>query len=646
MARQNLSGRAASMARRQQQVNGKRSVNQAESRTRNARDIRSSEKSERVQTLSTAPTTTATPSTTISSASNIPRKAPSRAATNSPARGASLARRQAQSAKGKAGVRSADRQRTQEMIRTRSSSIDAKASDCDCGCKGSGESNSSVSEVKPSIRPQSSTPSRRKEARVYTSNNAGRINSRMRREALSRQGKTGADNFRRGLSSAQIVRHQNPDISGRELARSVREMRSSNGARGKSASAPTGRVRSTCAAERVTGTRVLHSKKTTGDETGLCRSVTGTDYMSGEVFTEFCQTEGPVVPAKVQLTNTSSGNMVTSGGKVGSSEKVTGDERGNCRSITGTEYLGSEHFKTFCNKDIQPGSAKVSFSKTSRGQIISGSKPARSSRVTGDEPGTCKAITGTPYAGVEQFETYCNPDATRLAQARSARNMGSNVGREISGIQPGLRNLTGAEKGACEVVSGTPYIGAIEQQEVCGVSAAKMTDGDYPQFIGEAPWGQFSVVDSPVHASQIGSIDASRVTGSQYEQGRISGTFSLGEGKVTGTEQFRFGDKSKASLTSGVLSQPEEPVQRVTGEGIETGLKITGDDWDRGDRVTGTEGMSATKRNPTRKGPINAMPAVALKRNEEVEASTSRVTGSSGNTEKGAPITVSGGARG
>ncbi|MDH5233098.1 MAG: carboxysome shell protein, partial [Gammaproteobacteria bacterium] len=82
------------------------------------------------------------------------------------------------------------------------------------------------------------------------------------------------------------------------------------------------------------------------------------------------------------------------------------------------------------------------------------------------------------------------------------------------------------------------------------------------------------------------------------------------------------------------------------GEGIDTGLKITGDDWDRGDRVTGTEGMSAVKRNLTRRGPVNAMPGVHNKRNEAIDVVESKVTGGSGNTEKGAHITVSGGARG
>jgi len=34
----------------------------------------------------------------------------------------------------------------------------------------------------------------------------------------------------------------------------------------------------------------------------------------------------------------------------------------------------------------------------------------------------------------------------------------------------------------------------------------------------------------------------------------------------------------------------DSQASRVTGEGMAAGTKITGDDWDRGDRVTGTAG--------------------------------------------------------
>ena len=87
---------------------------------------------------------------------------------------------------------------------------------------------------------------------------------------------------------------------------------------------------------------------------------------------------------------------------------------------------------------------------------------------------------------------------------------------------------------------------------------------------------------------------------------------------------------------------------RITGEGMETGLKITGDDWGRGEHVTGTEGASAIQRNPTRRGGgISAMQMRPdMSRPEDVPVPVSKVTGGSGNTEKGSLVTYSGGARG
>ena len=72
---------------------------------------------------------------------------------------------------------------------------------------------------------------------------------------------------------------------------------------------------------------------------------------------------------------------------------------------------------------------------------------------------------------------------------------------------------------------------------------------------------------------------------------------------------------------------------------------VTGDDWDRGDHVTGTEGVSRVVAT-TRGGAMGAMPPFERKRNDHSEWPESRVTGSSGNTAKGSLITVSGGARG
>jgi hypothetical protein len=124
--------------------------------------------------------------------------------------------------------------------------------------------------------------------------------------------------------------------------------------------------------------------------------------------------------------------------------------------------------------------------------------------------------------------------------------------------------------------------------------------------------------------------------------------------KVTGTEQFRFDRpgqervrlRQPAAAAPVTVDEDARPTSRVTGEGISAGLNITGDDWDRGKHVTGTEGASARRRNPSRVGPMSAMPGFQNKRNETLPEPTNKITGSSGSTSAGSLITVSGGARG
>jgi hypothetical protein len=120
----------------------------------------------------------------------------------------------------------------------------------------------------------------------------------------------------------------------------------------------------------------------------------------------------------------------------------------------------------------------------------------------------------------------------------------------------------------------------------------------------------------------------------------------MATGKVTGTEQFRFDRRASQRLAAAPASADADllPTSRVTGEG--SGTKVTGDDWDRGERVTGTEGSSARRRNPTRVGPMSGMPGLQNKRNQEVAPPNNKITGSSGSTDQGSLITVSGGARG
>ena len=459
------------------------------------------------------------------------------------------------------------------------------------------------------------------------------------------------------------------------------------------------RVTATSHGNRVTGNEVGRSEKVTGDEPGTCKSVTGTEYISANQSAAYCgggvtsprkvghslteqgrPVSGVMVgrsasvtgdeagsnrsltgdqylgsdplpdgrpAAKVGLSATLSGTGVT-GTMVGRSAQVTGDEFGSCHRVTGDQYISAEQVNAFCGSKPEPEAAKVGFSITNRNQVVSGTRTGRSERVTGDEPGSCQAVTGTPYAGLEQAGQHCGTPAVQAIRERTPVRPGT-PSAAMTGIQPGIGGvMTGDEKGACEAVTGTPYVGADQLAAACGNDAPAGTD-THGQSSEGAAWTRFSVM-SPARAAQQQRDGQGAVTGTSYEQGnRITGPFDMAGGKVTGTEQFRFDNREfqrrQFQPTVAVMSEPaEKPASRVTGEGSST--KITGDDWDRGEHVTGTEGASARRRNPSRPGPMSAMSPFERKRNEENEWPVSRVTGSSGNTEKGSLITVSGGARG
>ena len=467
------------------------------------------------------------------------------------------------------------------------------------------------------------------------------------------------------------------------------------------------RVSATTHGNRVTGNEVGRSEKVTGDEPGTCKSVTGTEYISANQSAAYCggttpsprkvghsqsQKGRPISgvmvgqssnvtgneaganrsltgdqylgsdplpegrPAtKVGLSETLSGTGVT-GTLVGRSSAVTGDEFGSCHRVTGNQYLSSEQFSTFCGSKQEAEAPKVGFSVTNRNLVVSGTQTGRSERVTGDEPGTCKAVTGTPYAGLEQAGNYCGNSAVQAIRERTPVRPGT-PSSPMTGLQPGIGGvMTGGERGACEAVTGTPYIGADQLSSACGAAAPLGTEthGQSPEG---SSWTRFSVV-SPARAAQQQREISKGVTGTAYEDSsRITGPFDLAGGKITGTEQFRFdnrefqerhsqskGQRQFQPTTPEVEVAVQEPASRVTGEGSST--KVTGDDWDRGEHVTGTEGVSARRRNPSRSGGREAMPPFERKRNEQSEWPESRVTGSSGSTSKGSLITVSGGARG
>lgn len=710
--------------------------------------------------------------------SRPPVRAGAAASAGSSARKASLERRRAMSTHGKQAVTTADRVRGPETKPgarpvAAAATPDTQAKEgCGCGCGGKGDCGDQASITTPSAAV--ARPRCRRPARLAIAQNPGKAAALARRRAQSTRGKAGISSA--GMSQAQTARAANPQLTGRELARALREQRSRHGSTGQKKSAPTGRRRKaadskpgaakdapwkvgaseTTHGQTVTGTMVGRSHDVTGDEPSTCRGITGTEYLGADIFREFCQSDPGSAPRKVSVTSTSRGNAVSgnrigrgenvtgnepgtckrvtgdeyisaeqsqgycgeflaksprkvtrtetrkgktmTGSNVGRSEKVTGDETGmnrqltgtqytqpeeigaapakvgksatlrggnitgtmvgrgqrmtgdepgSCRDITGNDYIGQEQYSAFCTTSPAPIDRKVGVSATGKGMPVTGTMTDRESKVTGNEPGTCKAVTGTPYAGADAYGKFCTADDAAQAGVRS-RQSRATPGMPMTGIQPGVGGkMTGDHKGVCEPLTGTPYVGADQFAAACPATPADSASPDFPQSLASAPWQQFSV-SSPSGGAQ-GALGSTGVTGSSYEQGNITGPFGMAPGKVTGTEEARFGHETlqAGDLRPQAVAEVEGRVKsRITGEGQDAGLKITGDDWDRGNNVTGTEGTSATRRNPTMRAAPAASMSVDLKRNKDMTLPMSKVTGGSGNTERGSLVTYSGGARG
>ena len=93
----------------------------------------------------------------------------------------------------------------------------------------------------------------------------------------------------------------------------------------------------------ITGIAVGRSELTTGDESGSCRDITGSQYLKPAVKQPLCETNGREVPKKVGISHTLHGTRTTGtqvGQRIHQSGNITGTaEEGICQNISGTEYV-------------------------------------------------------------------------------------------------------------------------------------------------------------------------------------------------------------------------------------------------------------------------------------------------------------------
>lgn len=649
------SGRAAAIARRKAQVNGK----SAQAAATAVAPRRSAPAPEPVAAVTPAPTQPSRPRRQVSAAAAPVASAAGREAAKRKRQEQKSGKSAASAAKPMPHPKAKAKQKSEELI---IKPRQAKAE-------------------KP-VKRQDRRTAIKPEATVQSS---GRLQSKAYRQAQAK-GKVGQEAFKSkgGSQSGAKAKLANPDATTREIAKQVRAERCSRGKTcSTGASRPTRQPRNgqtvppkveesqTLSGQTVSGTQVGQGKKKmTGAETGACQLVSGSEYLGAEEFKGNCDIQPSAKPAKVTQTHTARGQSV-SGTEVGRAEKMTGNETGTCSAITGTEYLPADQSQMYCgatpakakatgfsvmsqpaqrsgnkitggdNRSVQsttikpktPAKApqKVMPSKTAQGNTTTGTQVGRLEAVTGAEKGACKSVTGTGYQGVEEVQA-CDmpvPETPRKVTAS-----GTGGGQTITGDRSGAYyGMTGAETGDCQAVTGTPYTG-MEQAQFCSSEQqseikARQRQGVNPSISGVQPGPQ------GLTGAQKGACEL--VTGTHYQGGdQTAMVCDSTNAAAPGESDFpvMIGQAQAAPV---MTAEPAE----------QTGSRITGDGWDRGSKVTGTDGPWAAQRNASVRGTTRQSPmgAAQFTPGAMAEVPMSPITGSSGNTDTGAKVTLSGGAR-
>ena len=373
--------------------------------------------------------------------------------------------------------------------------------------------------------------------------------------------------------------------------------------------------------QTISGNRVGQAKSVTGDRAGLCSGVTGTEYLPADQGGLFCGTQAtanankaptggfsinsslsieapkgradankvsggndfPVqsgsiqpssveqgaAPVKVVMSTTFAGNK-TSGTQVGRLEAVTGVASGYCQSVTGTGYQGQEEVAAVCQ-------APAVSDKTREKVSVSGTFSSKQN-VTGDRTSVPLRTSGASSANFLAGNSFVQQSNVK----QEMQPVEINSGHPLTGVQPGVSGLTGAQTGACELVTGTQYQGVDQVSLVCQTSNASIPgESDFPIAIGGAiPVG----VSQPLASVESMASESSVITGDGWDSGS----------KVTGT------------------GAPLTPARNPSIRGM-----------------AGQVPLSAANFRPT----------------SMQEVPPSPITGSAGNTSDGAKVTLSGGAR-
>jgi hypothetical protein len=540
--------------------------------------------------------------------------------------------------------------------------------------------------------------------------NSGRKMSKAWRKALAK-GKLGADAYKSKTGhSGSIAKMTNPDASTREIARSVRAERCSKGKTNCAATTETSKKRQssrsrsndlpekvgfseTLSGQSVSGIEVGQGSLT-GAETGACQLVSGTEYLGIEEFKSHCSDSPKAAPSKVTTTQTTKGQTI-SGNKMGQAKSVTGDRAGQCSGVTGTDYLPADQSDILCasksghagaqnggftinpgpspqtnssgtnsldgsdrkvsggndypamSGSIQPSSTptnevpkKVVMSTTLAGNATTGTQVGRPQDVTGGESGYCKNVTGTGYQGKEEVETVCHASVPTNTPGK-VNVSGTFGGQKVTGDRSGGNsNITGGEAGRCKSVSGSPYMGKESFESSCSVEEQTMVQKKTQPSGRQHGYPLTGIQPGPqgLTGAQKGACEL--VSGTHYQGADQAGALCLSSQAASpGESDFPM---MMGQATPVDMSQPFPSVEPAPKSS-----SITGDGWDKGNKVTGIDGPFAAQRNPSIRGMQGQTPmsAANFRPIAMEEVPQSPITGSSGNTGQGSKVTLSGGAR-
>ena len=341
------------------------------------------------------------------------------------------------------------------------------------------------------------------------------------------------------------------------------------------------------------------------------------------------------------------------GSAVGRSGRVTGDEEGACRQVTGDQYLTPARARAECGvsgggaaqaarwgsgrRDPVTG-AKVSVTQTWGRQRLTGTNVEHDPRVTGEAAGSCSIITGSAYQGANTVHGWCDPNTAEALEDRLERRPAQSP---ITGDVPRHTDaVTGTGRGAEREVTGSAYYGGPVQ--TLGTDAADALERLDARFSVSSPQRE---AQRRARAAEAPSPDAEggpRGGASGASSPPITGSFAVRGDRVTGNAEFLF--KSRGATDAHAAAAR----LRLTGEGRTQGTPVTGWSWSEQSNVTGTEGATAAERNPSeRAGKPQAFSGArrfkALAKHEDTKQLVTGLLGWSGKTA--AKVTLSGGAQ-